>query len=138
MVLFVITGASLPLSAFETAGWTALAFVGARAAAKFVGVLAFAPLGGVRVRQAVALGATLLPMSSIALLLQHDVAQLYPEFGHHLAAVLLASLAVMELAGPFAVQWGLRFAGEAAPDPGPVSAPVAVKAGAAAAVGEPR
>ena len=90
----------------------------ARAAAKFAGVLLFAPLGGVRVRQALALGATLLPMSSLALLLQHDVVRLYPEFGQPLAAVLLASVIVMEIAGPLAVQWGLRFAGETPPEPG--------------------
>jgi Kef-type K+ transport system membrane component KefB len=118
VVLFVITGASLPLAAFETAGVAAAALVAARAAGKVAGVLAFAPLGGVRVRQALALGAALLPMSSIALLLQHDVARLYPEFGQQLAALLLASIFVMELAGPLAAQWGFRFAGEAAPEPG--------------------
>ena len=119
VVLFVITGASLPLEAFETAGVAAAVLVAARAAGKVAGVLAFAPLGGVRVRQALALGATLLPMTSIALLLQHDVARLYPEFGQQLAAVLLASIVVMELAGPLAAQWGFRFAGEAAPQPRP-------------------
>jgi Kef-type K+ transport system membrane component KefB len=122
VVLFVITGASLPLSAFESAGWAAAAFVAARAAAKIGGVLAFAPLGGVRARQALALGATLLPMSSLALLLQHDVVRLYPEFGQPLAAVLLAAVIVMEIAGPLAVRWGLRFAGETPPEPGPAAA----------------
>lgn len=117
VVLFVITGASLPLSSFAAAGWVAVAFVAARAAGKLAGVLAFAPLGGVRVRQALALGATLLPMSSPALLLQHDIVRLYPDFGQELAAVVLAALVVMELLGPLAVQWGLRFAGEAAPAP---------------------
>lgn len=126
VVLFVITGASLPLSAFESAGWVAAAFVAARTAAKFAGVLLFAPLGGVRVRQAIALGATLLPMSSLALLLQHDVVRLYPEFGQSLAAVLLASVIVMEIAGPLAVQWGLRFAGETPPEPVPMAARPAV------------
>lgn len=142
VVLFVITGASLPLSAFEAAGWAAAAFVVARAAGKLLGVLAFAPLGGVRLKQAVALGAALLPMSSLALLLQHDVARLYPEFGQQLAAVLLASLVVMELAGPIAVQWGLRYAGEAEPevDTATTSAPIRPSAAppAADAPGEPR
>jgi Kef-type K+ transport system membrane component KefB len=136
VVLFVITGASLPLSAFEAAGWVTAAFVAARAAGKVAGILAFAPLGGVRPRQALALGATLLPMSSLALLLQHDVARLYPDFGHQLAAVLLASLVVMEIAGPLAAQWGLRFAGEAAPDPAPV--PAFAQPGVPGALGEPR
>ncbi len=136
VVLFVITGASLPLSAFEAAGWAAAAFVVARAAGKFLGVLAVAPLGGLRARQAVALGATLLPLSSLALLLQHDVTRLYPEFGQQLAAVLLASLAVMELAGPLAVQWGLRFAREAAPAPPPAA--TAARPADAGIAGQPR
>jgi Kef-type K+ transport system membrane component KefB len=126
VVLFVITGASLPVTAFEAAGWLAGAFVLARAAGKITGVLVFAPWGGLRWRQALGLGTALLPMSSLALLLQHDVARLYPEFGQQLAAVLLASLAVMELAGPVAVQWGLRFAGDA--EPAPAAGPVPVKA----------
>jgi Kef-type K+ transport system membrane component KefB len=118
VVLFVITGASLPLSALESAGWAGLAFVAARAAAKFMGVLAIAPLGGLKWRQAVGLGAALLPMSSLSLLLLHDVARLYPESGTELTAVVLAGLIVMELAGPVATQWGLRFAGETAPAAG--------------------
>jgi Kef-type K+ transport system membrane component KefB len=130
VVLFVITGASLPLSSFATAGGVAAAFVAARAAGKLAGVLAFAPLGGVRLRQALALGATLLPMSSLALLLQHDIARLYPEFGLQLAAVVLASLVVMELVGPLAVQWGLRFAGETEPGAdAPPARPAAMAAG---------
>ncbi|QJR09585.1 hypothetical protein DSM104443_00634 [Usitatibacter rugosus] len=120
IVLFVIAGASLPITSFETAGWAALAFIGARALGKFVGVFAFAQLGGLRWRQAAALGATLLPMSGLALLLQHDVAQVYPQFAE-LGAIVLAGVIVMEFLGPIAVQWGFRFAGEAAPEAQPVS-----------------
>ncbi|HEX5629743.1 MAG TPA: hypothetical protein VFX72_09240, partial [Usitatibacteraceae bacterium] len=97
----------------------AAVLVAARAAGKVAGVLAFAPLGGLRFRQAAGLAATLLPMSSLALLLQHDVARLYPSFGQDLAAVVLGAVIVMELAGPLAAQWGFRFAGEAAPQPRP-------------------
>jgi Kef-type K+ transport system membrane component KefB len=116
VVLFVITGASLPLESLHAAGFGVLAFVLARAAGKFAGVMLFAPLGGLRLRQATGLAATLLPMSSLALLLQHDVARLYPSFGQELTAVVLGAVIVMELSGPLAVQWGLRFAGESAPE----------------------
>ena len=115
IVLFVITGASLPLSSLQSAGWAALAFVVARAAGKFLGVLAVAPIGGLNWRQAVGLGAALMPMSALALLLLHDVSRLYPAFGADLAAVVLAGVIVMELAGPIATQWGLTFAGETVP-----------------------
>ena len=124
VVLFVITGASLPLSAFASAGWLTAGFVLARAVGKLAGALAFAPWSGAQFRQSIALGAALMPMSSLALLLQHDVARLYPQLGQSLAAVLLASVIVMELAGPIAVQWGLRYSGDAQPatDAGALSA----------------
>ncbi len=117
IVLFVITGASLPFSSFATAGWAAAAFVGARAAGKFLGVVAVAPLGGVRWRQSVALGAALLPMSTLALLLVHDISRLHPAFGQEATAVVFAGVIVMEILGPLATQWGLAFAGETAPPP---------------------
>jgi hypothetical protein len=72
-------------------------------------------------RQAVALGATLMPMSGLALLLQHDVSRVYPQFGQALAATIIAGVIIVEFVGPLLVQWGLKFAGEAAPDP--VAAP---------------
>ena len=113
IVLFVITGASLPLTTLATAGWLAIAFVGARFAGKVIGVALVAPFGLLRPRQAIALAATLLPMSSLALLLQHDIARLFPEFGQDLAAVVIAGVIVMELLGPLAVQFGFVLAGEA-------------------------
>lgn len=115
IVLFVIAGASLPLASLEAAGWAALAFVGARAAAKLLGVLAIAPAGGLKWRQALGLGAALMPMSALALLLLHDIARLYPDFAAELTAVVLAGIIVMEIAGPVAAEWGLRLAGETAP-----------------------
>jgi Kef-type K+ transport system membrane component KefB len=122
IVLFVITGASLPLGSLAEGGLAALAVAGARAAGKATGVLAVAPLGGLRMRQAVGLAAAVLPMSSLALLMLHDIARLFPAFAEKLAGVLLGSILVMEIAGPFPVQWGLRFAGEALPaDPNATS-----------------
>ncbi|HSN21308.1 MAG TPA: cation:proton antiporter [Usitatibacter sp.] len=115
IVLFVITGASLPLSSLVDGGLVGLLVALARAAGKFTGILAIAPLGGLRVRQAIGLGASVMPMSSLALLMQHDIARLFPPFGEELSVVLLASILVMELVGPFAVQWGLRFAGDVLP-----------------------
>jgi Kef-type K+ transport system membrane component KefB len=116
IVLFVITGASLPVTALEAAGWAALAYVGARAAGKFLGILAFAPFGRLHLRQSVALGAVLMPMSSLALLMQNEIARLYPAFGQSFGAVVLAGVIVMEFIGPIAVQWGLKFAREAKPE----------------------
>jgi Kef-type K+ transport system membrane component KefB len=122
IVLFVITGASLPVSALFAAGWLAIAFALARALAKIVGVFVVAPFGGLRRGQVVGLAAALMPMSSLALLLQHDITKLVPEFGADLAVVVLGGVIVMELIGPLAVHFGLKFAGEAAPEAVPAPA----------------
>ncbi|MGZ5113322.1 MAG: cation:proton antiporter [Usitatibacter sp.] len=116
IVLFVITGASLPLAALAAAGWIAAAFVAARTLGKVVGVLAIAPLGGLRIKQSAGLSLALLPMSSLALLMYHDVSRYFPAFTHGLGAVFLASVIIMEIVGPLAVQWGLKLAGETEPD----------------------
>ena len=128
IVLFVITGASLPLSMLAAGGAVALALIAARIAGKMAGVLLVAPLGGLRVKQAAGLGLALLPMSSLSLLLQHDIARMYPDFGDELSAALVGAIIVMEIAGPFAVQYGLRLAGETLPDP---DAPEGVRSNAA-------
>ncbi len=116
IVLFVITGASMPLGALADAGWAALAFLGARMAGKLVGAMAMAPLGGLNMRQAAGLGLALMPMSTLALLMQHDIAKLFPSFGRDLGATFVAVIIIMELVGPVAVQWGFRIAGESLPD----------------------
>src|SRR4051812_29781788 len=69
IVLFVITGASLPISSLGTGLGLGLAFIAARFAGKFFAVLVFAPLGGLSLRQAVGLGLALSPMSTLALLM---------------------------------------------------------------------
>jgi Kef-type K+ transport system membrane component KefB len=114
-VLFVITGASLPLPMLAAGGMVALAYAAVRVAGTFAGVLLVAPLGGLRVRQTLGLGLALLPMSNLALILQHDVAQLLPDFGQQLSAVVVGAILVMEIVGPLAVQAGLMLAGETLP-----------------------
>jgi len=116
IVLFVITGASLPVESLFTAGWLAVAFVAARLIGKGLGVLLIAPLGGLNARQVIGLAATLLPMSSLALLLQHDIAKLFPGFGKELAAVVIGAVIIMELVGPLAVHFGFKLAGEDHPE----------------------
>ena len=115
IVLFVITGASLPPSALLAAGTAGLALAAARLAGKFIAVLSLAPFGGLRLRQAVGLGMSLAPVSTFALLLQHDVARQYADFAD-VSMMFLAAIFVMEFIGPVAVQVGLKIAGETAPD----------------------
>jgi len=88
------------------------ALAGARLAGKFTGVLVFSAFGGLKLRQSVGLACSLMPMSTLALMLHHQVARQYPAFGAEVGAAFLAMLIVMEVVGPLAVQWGLGLAGE--------------------------
>jgi Kef-type K+ transport system membrane component KefB len=117
IVLFVITGASLPLPALAVGSVAAVALVAARTAAKLVGVLVFAPMGGLTTRQAVGLAFTLMPMSTLALMLHHDVASAIPGYAQEITAVFLAAVILMEIIGPIAVQVGLKLAGDTEPVP---------------------
>jgi Kef-type K+ transport system membrane component KefB len=115
IVLFVITGASLPTSALVVAGGAGLALAAARLVGKFAAVFLLAPFSGLRPRQAAGLALALSPMSTFALLLQHDVLRAYADFADA-SAIFLAAILVMEFIGPVAVQTGLRIAGETVPD----------------------
>jgi hypothetical protein len=43
----------------------------------------------------------------------HGTADLYPEFGVKLSAIVLSAVLILELIGPVATQFALRRAGEA-------------------------
>src|SRR5688572_26789120 len=116
IVLFVITGASLPAGALAAGFWGGLALIAARAAGKLAGVMIVAPLGGLGLQQAAGLGVALLAVPSLSVLVQHDLARLYPAFGAGLSAIFLSAIIVMEVAGPLAVQFGLKLAGETIPE----------------------
>ena len=117
IVLFVITGASLPLSSLVEAGWMGLGLALARIAGKFAGVLAFASLGDLRMRQAMGLALVITPMSTLALLMAYDISKMFAEFRFDVLPVFFAAVLIMELAGPVLTQWGLRMAGETFEDP---------------------
>jgi hypothetical protein len=52
-------------------------------------------------------------MSGLALAMVHGTADLYPEFGARLSAIVLSAVLILELIGPVAVQYALKRAGEA-------------------------
>jgi Kef-type K+ transport system membrane component KefB len=112
LLLFVITGASLDIGLLATAGATGAAFILVRFAGKAIGVLAFAPLVGLRWRQAGLLSLALLPMSGLAVVMVHQTGTLYPEIRASVASVVLAAVVILELVGPIATQFALRRAGE--------------------------
>jgi Kef-type K+ transport system membrane component KefB len=113
VVLFVVGGASLQLSEMAAGGALALVYILARFAGKSIGVLSLMHFSGVRAGSAGLLCITLMPMSSMALVMVQGTTDLYPEFGVKLSAIILSAVLILELLGPLAVQFALKRAGEA-------------------------
>jgi len=114
VILFVITGARLDLALLATAGAAGLALVLVRSAGKTLGVLALAPLVGLKLRHAGLVALALTPMSGLAVVMVHATAALYPEIRASVAPVVLAAVVILELLGPIAAQLAIQRAGEAA------------------------
>jgi MFS family permease len=113
VVLFVMSGAKLQVLDLMTGGAIAVVYVLARFAGKAIGVMSLAYFSGVRAGAGGLLCIALTPMSGLALAMVHGTANLYPEFGAKLAAIVLSAVLILELVGPIAVQFALRRADEA-------------------------
>lgn len=117
VILFVLTGASLEFGALTTAGIAVASFIAARFLGKTVAIYAFSGATGLRTRGAGLLSVALLPMSGLAVVTLHDAQRLVPGLREELGAIVLAAIAILELAGPVATQFALRRAGETQPEP---------------------
>jgi len=113
VVLFVVSGARLQLLELMTGGAIAVVYVMARFVGKSIGVMSLTYFSGARAGAAGLLCIALTPMSGLALAMVHGASNLYPEFGARLAAIVLSAVLILELAGPVAVQFALKRAGEA-------------------------
>ena len=116
VILFVLTGASLEFDALLTSGAAVAAFVVMRFLGKAIAIHAFSRATGLRRSGAALLSVALLPMSGLAVVMLRDAQSLVPGLGQELGAVVLASIAILELAGPVATQFALRRAGESQPE----------------------
>lgn len=115
LLLFVIVGSAWSVAAFATGALTALTVIGVRWAGKALVLAATARVSGVETRQGLALAVTLTPVSATTLVLLTELHRVSPGFASQLAPVVLSAIAIMAVAGPIAVQWGLRLAGELQP-----------------------
>jgi Kef-type K+ transport system membrane component KefB len=112
LMLFVVVGSAWSVEALALGAAAAVLLLAARFAAKALVVVALARWSGIEARQGVALALTLAPISGTTLVLFADLHLAQPEVAAALAPVVLSAIAVMELLGPLAVQWGLRMAGD--------------------------
>jgi Kef-type K+ transport system membrane component KefB len=112
VVLFVVTGAAFDLASLVASSAISAIYVAARFVGKSIGVLGLAHFSGIRPGSGGLLSIALTPMSGGALAMALSNANPYPEFGQRLAAIVLGASLILELAGPAAVQFALRRAGE--------------------------
>ncbi|MBX3606080.1 MAG: cation:proton antiporter [Piscinibacter sp.] len=112
LMLFVVVGSAWSVQALMMGAVAAAVMLAARFAAKAVAVVALARWSGIEARQGLALSLTLAPISGTTLVLFAELHHAQPEIAAALAPIVLSAIAIMELAGPLAVQWGLRMAGD--------------------------
>ena len=115
LMLFVVIGATWSLQGLLASVGVVVALLLARAASKSLVLAGLAQVSGIRVKQGLALGMTLTPVSATSLVLLADLQLAHPALAAQLSPVVLAALGLMALLGPVLVQAGLRLAGELQP-----------------------
>lgn len=119
IVLFVYAGAKIDLAELGDVVWMTLALVLVRAGAKWVSVFSIARWRGIDPAQATASGLLLVPMAGLAIGLVQAANSLFALELAQLNAIILASVAVLETAGPPLAAYAFRLAGEAGQDKRP-------------------
>jgi len=117
LMLFVIVGSAWSPQILVAGGFAALALLAARFVAKTAAIVLLAPPAKASWRQGLALSITMTPLSATALVMLSELARAEPELAAGAVPIILASIAVLELIGPIAVQFALRLAGELPPVP---------------------
>ncbi len=117
LILFVIVGSAWTPKILVAGGFAALALLTTRFIAKAVAIIALSPWAHASWRQGLALSITMTPLSATALVMLSELMRAEPELAAGAAPIILASIAVLELVGPIAVQFALRLAGELPPPP---------------------
>jgi Kef-type K+ transport system membrane component KefB len=112
VILFVLTLTTFEWRDIAIGGVAACGLIVARLVGKMVGVLMFAKPSGLNWKQGAALGLSLSPMSALAYLLVDDTYTLYPNFDPTLRAVIMCSIVVLQLVGPWLVYRSLALVGE--------------------------
>ncbi|MCD6679302.1 MAG: cation:proton antiporter [Burkholderiaceae bacterium] len=112
LMLFVVTGSVWSIDTLMAGALLGAVVFVARTVAKVVATTLLAAPSGIGMRQGVALGVTLMPMSGAALVMMVELQNLYPSFASHLTAVVFSAIAFLELIGPIAVHLALRWVNE--------------------------
>ncbi len=112
VLMFTANGLTANLSGIRDSLMIVLLLILVRTAAKLTPVLLLARFSGINLKQGLALGIALAPMSSLTLLLTLDTAAAFPDFASGMGLVLMSCIVILELVGPILVQMALRGTGE--------------------------
>ena len=100
IIFFTLAGAHLDLTSIVTGGLLALAYILARSLGKFIAGFGGSLAAGYDMRQSAWFGLGMLPQAGVAVGLALNAAQVFPEVGATVNAVVLAAIVVFEVAGP--------------------------------------
>jgi Kef-type K+ transport system membrane component KefB len=112
VLMFIANGLTANLSGIRDSLMMVLLLILVRTAAKLTPVLLLARFSGINLKQGLALGIALAPMSSLTLLLTLDTAAAFPDFASGMGLVLMSCIVILELVSPILVQMALRGTGE--------------------------
>jgi len=116
VLLFALGGAGLEFRGWLQALPMALGFIAARHLGKLVPMLLLARPSSLATRKASLVQLGLTPMSSLALLMMQDIALQAPALAQQISASVYLAITILAFAGPVALQYALRRAGETAED----------------------
>ncbi len=116
VLLFALAGASLQFAGWASALPLALAFIAVRFAGKLVPVLLLAQPSHITLHKAWLISLAMTPMSGLALLMLGDLTRQSPLMAAELGASMYLAITLLAFAGPLAMEYALRKAGEAAED----------------------
>ena len=111
-MLFLATGMAVSFSQFVAGGAIALVLVAVRSVAKLGAIAALCVPSGLSLRQSVALGVAMAPVSGVAFALTADLHAVSADIAASAGAIVFSAIAILELLGPLAVQWALARSGE--------------------------
>jgi Kef-type K+ transport system membrane component KefB len=113
VLLFALAGASLEFGGWAAAWPLALAFIGARLVGKTVPILVLSNASSLALRKSALVSLGLLPMSGLALLMLHELLRHSPQLAAEVGAPMFLAITILSFAGPPALDFALRRAGEA-------------------------
>jgi len=114
VLLFALAGASLEFTGWSTAVPLALAIIGARLIGKALPILLLSHASGLALRKSSLVSLGLMPMSALSLLMLHELTRRSPALASEVGPPIFLAIAVLAFAGPLAIEFALRRAGEAA------------------------